>query len=100
VSVFLAVGWLLLAGPIAGVLLARASGTLTGPRAALWAAGCQLVLAALYLLTQSVPVRSYGGPLNRPGVLVAKARFVVVLVLLAAAIAALAAAAWRHSARR
>jgi hypothetical protein len=52
--------WLLMSGPIAGVLLAQATGPLTWQRAALLAAVCQLALVAVCLVTQSIPIRSYG----------------------------------------
>ena len=59
-SVYVSGVWLLVAAPIAGVFLARVTGALTWQRAALLAAGCQVALVAAYLVTQGIPVRSYG----------------------------------------
>ena len=88
--------WLLVAGPIAGVLLAQATGALTWQRAALLAAVCQLALVAVYLVTQSIPIRSYGRAPTITEVRVLKAGVAVALAVVAAAIAGALAAAWHR----
>ena len=94
-SLFLSLVWLLGAGPVAGLLMARATGAATWSRAALFAAACQLALVLFYLATQSVPIRSFGRLPTAQEVLMAKAAFVAVLTIIAALLAAGLATAWQ-----
>ena len=95
-SVYVSGVWLLVAGPIAGVLLARVTGGFTWQRAALLAAICQLALVTGYLITQSIPVRRYGRAPTPTEVRLLKAGLAAALVAIAAAIAAASAVAWHR----
>ena len=95
-SVYVSGVWLLVTGPIAGVLLARVTGALTWQRAALLAAICQLALVTVYLGTQSIPVRSYGRVPTPTEVRLLKGGLAAALVVIAAAIAAASAVAWHR----
>ena len=95
-SVYVSGVWLLVAGPIAGVLLARVTGALTWQRAALLAALCQVPLVAGYLVTQGIAVRSYGRAATPTEIRLLKVGLAAALVVIAAATAAALTAAWHH----
>jgi len=96
VSFYVSGVWLLVAAPTAGVLLARGTGALTWQRAALLAAVCQFALVAAYLVTQSIPVRSYGRAPTPTEVRLLKVGLAAGLVVIAAVTAAALAAAWQR----
>ena len=95
-SVYVSGVWLLVAAPIAGVLLVRATGALTCQRAALLAAVCQVALVAAYLVTQGIAVRSYGRAPTPAEVRLLKVGLAAALVVIAAAIAAASAVVWHR----
>lgn len=59
--VWLAIAWLVVAGPVSGVALAWTTGPLTWTRALSWTTGCQVVAVLTYLWFQSLPIRSFSG---------------------------------------
>lgn len=81
--------WLAVVGPLAGLTAAHFAGGLTWTRVLLWTAAGQMIAALLYVATQPMPVRVYGGLRPTVSDIVAmKGLFAVLVVALGLIIAA------------
>jgi hypothetical protein len=90
-----AIVWLLISGPVSGLILARTTGAMSWGRALGWVVACQTIAVVLYVLLQPLPIRSFSKMPTARDILYLKTLFALGVIIVGLALGAIAIALWR-----